>query len=83
MKAQGIIEIDLHGMNQYQAKIKINSVLTKSTQGTYMIRLIHGYHNGTALRDMIRREYRSHPRILRIEISMNQGETDLILRSFI
>lgn len=79
----GIVEIDVHGMNQYQAKIKINAVLKKTNTGTYMIRIIHGYHNGTILRDMIRREYRSHPRILRVELSMNPGITELILRTMI
>lgn len=79
----GIIEIDVHGMNQFQAKTRIDTVLKKANQGTYMIRIIHGYHGGTALRDMIRKTYRSHPKILRIEIGMNQGITELILRTLI
>lgn len=80
---QGVIEIDVHGMNQFQAKTKIQAVLKKADRGTYMIRIIHGYHNGTALRDMIRREYRSHPKVLRVEISMNPGVTELVLRTLI
>lgn len=79
----GVIEVDVHGMNQFQAKTKINATLKKAKQGTYMIRIIHGYHNGTVLRDMIRREYRSHPRILRIELSLNPGITELILKTMI
>lgn len=79
----GIIEIDVHGMNQFQAKTTINAALKKANKGTYMIRIIHGYHNGTALRDMIRREYRSHPKIMRVELSMNPGMTELILRTLI
>ena len=46
----GIMEIDVHGMNQFQA---------------------------------IRREYRSHPKIMRVELSMNSGITELILRTLI
>ncbi len=79
----GVIEVDVHGMNQFQAKTKINATLKKTKQGTYMIRIIHGYHNGTVLRDMIRREYRSHPRILCIELSLNPGITELILKTMI
>ena len=76
----GIIEIDIHGMNQFQAKTTINATLKKATSNVYTIRIIHGYHNGTALRDMLRREYRSHPRILRVELTMNPGITEFILR---
>lgn len=80
MLNRGIIEIDIHGMNQYQAKTKIQSVLKKANQSVYIIRIIHGYHNGTILRNMIRKEFRTHPKIKRIELSMNQGITDLVLR---
>ena len=76
----GILELDLHGMNVYQAQIAVDSVLRRARRGTYRLRLIHGYHGGTALRDMIRARYRSHPKVLRIELGFNSGETDLILR---
>ncbi|MBQ6798678.1 MAG: Smr/MutS family protein [Oscillospiraceae bacterium] len=78
----GILELDLHGMNAYQAKIAIDSTLKKAKGGTYRIRLIHGYRGGTVLRDLVRENYRSHPKILRIELGMNPGETDLVLREF-
>ena len=78
----GILELDLHGRNTYQAKIAIDAALKRAKAGTYRIRLIHGYHGGTALRDMIRAQYRSHPRILRMELGLNPGETDLVLREF-
>ena len=78
----GILELDLHGRNTYQAKIAIDSTLKRAKGGTYRVRLIHGYRGGTVLRDMIRESYRSHPKILRIELGMNPGETDLILREF-
>jgi len=78
----GILELDLHGRNTYQAKIAIDAALKRAKAGTYRIRLIHGYHGGTALRDLIRAQYRSHPRILRLELGLNPGETDLVLREF-
>ena len=78
----GIIELNLHGMNTYQAKIAIDSQLKRAKAGVYRIRLIYGYHGGTALRDMVRQTYRSHPRVIRIELGLNQGETELVLREF-
>ena len=80
MLSSGIVEIDVHGMSQYQTQTMLNAALKKASQGTYMIRVIHGYHNGTVLRQMIRRVYRTHPRVLRIEVSLNAGITELILR---
>ena len=77
---QGILILDLHGFNQYQAKVLIDSRL-RSFKG-YRIRLIHGYRNGSALQEMIRKTYRSHPKILRLELGLNPGETDLVLKEY-
>lgn len=76
----GVIEIDIHGMTKYQAKLCINSQLKKAKTNIYRLRVVHGYNGGTELKDMVRKEYRSHPQIIRIEIGLNQGMTDLILR---
>ena len=50
----GIVTLDLHGCNTYQAKIAIDAALKKN-RGVYRVRVIHGYHGGTALRDLCRR----------------------------
>ena len=76
----GVVEIDLHGKNVYQARITIDAALRRAKSGTYRIRLIHGYHGGTALRDMVRQEYKG--RVLRIETTLAPGFTDLVLREF-
>lgn len=76
----GIVEIDIHGMTKYQAKICIDSQLKKARRDIYRIRVIHGYHNGTELKDMIHIDYRSHLKIIRVENGLNQGITDLVLR---
>ena len=78
----GILELDLHGKNEYQAKVAIDAALRRAKAGTYRLRLIHGYHGGTVLRDGIRRRYAANARVRRIELGLNQGETDLILREF-
>jgi DNA-nicking Smr family endonuclease len=77
---KGIIELDVHQMNKFQAKTYIDSRLKQAKDDVYVIRIIHGYHNGTALRDMIRKEYRKNPKVKRIELSLNPGITDLVLR---
>ena len=75
----GIVELDLHGKNEYQAKVAIDAALRRAKAGTYRLRLIHGYHGGTALRDMIRRDYAS--KCLRV-LPLDNGRTDLVLREF-
>ena len=79
LSSSGIVEIDVHGMTKYQARVYIASTIKKAGRSVYRVRVIHGYHRGTELRDMVRREF-SGGKILRVEVSLNQGETDLELR---
>ena len=81
MVSGGIREVDLHGLNTYQAKIFLDSQLKKCGRDVYRLRVIHGYHGGTELRTLVR-GYKSHPKVLRVEIGLNQGATDLVLREF-
>ena len=76
-----VIELDVHGMTLYQAQIAIDAALRRAG-GAYRIRVIHGYHGGTALRDGIRSRYGAHPKVKRIELGLNQGQTELVLREF-
>lgn len=78
----GTMELDLHGMTCYQAKIAIDAALRRAGGSAYRIRLIHGYHGGTELRTMIRRDYRKHPKIKRLELGLDPGTTDLVLREY-
>jgi DNA-nicking Smr family endonuclease len=80
---RGICELDVHGLNRAQAEVYITSRLRRAGRDIYRLRIIHGYHGGTELRDMIRSRYKNHPKVLRIEFGLNQGETDLVLREFI
>ena len=74
----GIVVLDLHGKNKYQARVAIDAALRRS-KGVYRIRLVHGYNSGTELRDMIRKEYSAHPQLIRLE-STGEGSTELVLR---
>lgn len=76
------LELDIHGMTRYQAKVAIDAKLKRAGTGVYRIRIIHGFHGGTALRDFVRETYRGNPKVLRIEAGLNQGVTDLVLKEY-
>lgn len=77
---QGFLEIDVHNMTRTQAITAIDARLQRADASVYRLRVIHGFHGGTVLRDAVRSHYKNHPKVKRIEIGLNQGETDLILR---
>lgn len=76
------MELDLHGKNLFQARIAVQSALTRATGADYRLTVIHGYSGGTALRDMILAEFARHPRVLRVERGRNPGQTVLVLREY-
>ena len=76
----GFPEIDVHNMTRAQAITAIDARLRRVNASVYRLRVIHGYHGGTVLRDAVRSHYKNHPKVLRIEIGLNPGETDLVLR---
>ena len=67
-------------MTHAQAITAIDAKLRRADASVYRLRVIHGYHSGTALRDAVRKHYKDHPKVKRIEIGLNPGETDLVLR---
>ena len=73
-------ELDVHNMTKVQAVTAIDAMLRRADAGVYRIRVIHGYHGGTVLRDAVRDRYAKHPKVKRIELGLNPGETELILR---
>lgn len=75
-----VIEIDIHGMQHKQAKIYIDSILKKAGKNVFRIEIIHGFHGGSALRDMVRSTYKNNPKVKRIELGLNNGATTLVLR---
>lgn len=84
MLGTGNIEIDLHGLRVDEAKKKIDSAIRKADNSVYRIKLIHGYHRGTSLRDMIYDEYSygRNSKVKRVENGFNEGITELVLREY-
>ncbi len=78
--ADAFPEVDLHGMTKEQARICLEAKLRAARPSVYRIRVIHGYHGGTELRDLVRKTIAKHPRVLRYEVGLNPGETELVLR---
>ena len=74
------VTVDLHGLMQADARRAIDRALAKAGPYTYQLRLVHGYHRGTSLRDMIHQEYRWHDRVVRIMPGDNPGITILVLK---
>ena len=79
-----IIEIDVHGLTAEQAVNKIDRLVQSADNTVYRIRVIHGYHGGTRIREAIRREfgYGLEPKIKKILPGDNEGITELVLREY-
>lgn len=80
MPQPGIVEIDLHGKNAYQARVLLDAALRRADKSVAILRVVHGSHMGTRLSELVRTEYGNHPRVQRV-IPMGDNATNLILRS--
>lgn len=78
--SEPFVELDLHRMHQSQAIREIDRALLRADNATYQIRLVHGYHGGDALKAMIPKMYRDHPKVKRIQKGDNPGVTILVLK---
>ena len=78
----GTIRVDLHGMNCTQAQAAVDAALRRAGGSVYRLEVIHGFHSGAQLRDMVRRVYGRHPKVRRLELGLNQGSTTLVLREY-
>lgn len=78
----GTLEIDLHGMTKVQAKAALDAALRRAGGSVYRVAVVHGCHGGTALRQMVRTVYARHPKVRRIELGLNPGITELVLREY-
>ena len=79
-KRGSILEVDIHGMLVQDAQRQLEFLLTKADRSVREMVVIHGYSHGHALRDMVRFQLK-HPRIETKLISLNQGQTRILLRS--
>jgi DNA-nicking Smr family endonuclease len=73
-----MVEIDLHGLTVADAKYRLEHFLSHVPAGVDEVRVIHGCNQGQALRDMVRLRLK-HPRIAAKLLTLNPGETRLLL----
>lgn len=73
------IEVDLHGLTVEDAKYRLEHLLSSAPDGVAEVRVIHGSNRGQALRDMVRLRLK-HPRIAAKLLTLNPGETRLLLK---
>ena len=78
----GIIEVDLHGLRVEDAVKRVKSEVRKAPGSVYVIRLIHGYHGGTRIKEAIEDEfsYGRDDKVKSIRNGANPGITELVLR---
>ncbi len=74
------IKIDLHGMTEQEAIRVIDKALAQAPAATYQLQLVHGYHRGNVLQQMIRDYYRYDKKVKRIMPGDNPGITILVLK---
>lgn len=75
-----IVEIDIHGLTEQMAIKELERFIVSCDKSVSEIVVIHGYHSGNALKDMVRNSNKLRSkRIKRRKLTMNQGETILQL----
>lgn len=77
-KTDSLLEVDLHGLTAEDAKRRLEHLLSNIGPEIREVRVIHGYNSGQALRDMVRIRLK-HPRIASKLVTLNPGETRLLL----
>ncbi len=78
----GIIELDLHGLKVEDAVRKVTNTVNRANSSVYIIRVIHGYHGGTRIKEAIEDEfsYGRSDKVKSIRPGSNPGITELVLR---
>ena len=78
-RSGSVVELDIHGETEYSAMQQLTRWLSRAPADVREVRVIHGCHGCTVLRDMVRRKLK-HPRIASKLIALNPGDTRLILK---
>lgn len=71
--------IDIHGETKESAKQRLRDTLKTLPKNVDKLTVIHGYHNGKVLQETVRKF--KHPRIERIIVGLNQGETVYLIKN--
>lgn len=75
-----VMTADIHGMTASDAKSQLQKLLSRIGPNTEELIIVHGYNGGQVLRDMVRKELK-HPRIQSKLLSLNAGQTRILLKN--
>ena len=80
----GIVEIDVHGLTCEQALVRVEKEVKAAHPSIYRLRIIHGYHGGTRIKEMLQDEFSDgrNEKVCRVIGGGNQGITELVLREY-
>lgn len=73
------LTVDIHGMYSADAKRQLERLLSHAGRDVNEIVVIHGYSHGQVLKNMVRIQLK-HPRIQSKLLSLNQGQTRILLK---
>jgi len=74
------IEVDIHGMVEYDAIKYLEKTLATLNKNVTEVIVIHGFNKGNVLKEMVRNPNKLRSKkILRRKITLNQGQTILVI----
>lgn len=75
-------EIDCHGMTVQEALAAVERKVKNADRSVYVIRVIHGFHGGTRIKDAVWDEYSNgmNSRVKEVRGGFNEGITELVLK---
>lgn len=75
------VEVDIHGMVEYDAIKYLEKTLASLNKDVREVIVIHGFNKGNVLKEMVRNPNKLRSKkIIRRKITMNQGQTILVIR---
>lgn len=72
------LTVDLHNMKVWDAWEYLDRFIALTPKGVNEVVVIHGYNNGTNLKNMLRQKY-VNKRVIKTDVSWNEGRTSLFL----
>lgn len=72
-------QIDIHGFSRMEVKKYLDYCIDRLPTHIKEVIVIHGYQGGTSLQSYIRKQYH-HKRVQKVLVTINPGESILVLK---
>lgn len=73
------VVVDLHRLSKIEAKRFVSNLINLTNNHPFSLDLIHGYHRGTVLKEMIADELKNKRIVANVPDATNLGVTHLVL----